>query len=362
MMSKMPVSTLESGVLMRPPLEMASSDSHSQRSEVKYQRPTEGATTSKEDGARFHLAKRDYQRQYFHIYSHRLNKMRPLVQEHVREQLGKDSDVKILSLCHLDQAEEGKPVVIVGTLFKNQSLKPNILNELSDEYGLLPPPPSSYVSEDDDLILEDDLQRIKLRGDIDVQGLVTGIVCGLMGQEKESGKFEVTKTFFPPLPPQIEWPVVADKDRYVVFLSGLDLKDDSSSALSSLQLAIDWIVGEAGEMSDQERMSCVQRVILAGNSLSDSTRNREEMSKAKYLTKDTEAGSISAVSLLDDLLVQLSGSVDVDVMPGEFDPANMVMPQQPMHPCLFPRKSLCRNRFTMFCKRLGLSLHSNLFS
>jgi DNA polymerase delta subunit 2 len=42
---------------------------------------------------------------------------------------------------------------------------------------------------------------------------------------------------------------------------------------------------------------------------------------------------------LDFLLAQLSESVRVDVMPGETDPANYTLPQQPFPKCLFPRSS-----------------------
>ncbi len=55
----------------------------------------------------------------------------------------------------------------------------------------------------------------------------------------------------------------------------------------------------------------------------------------RYLTKDERAGSAEGVKLLDELLSQLVSSVDVDVMAGEHDPANQLMPQQPLHPCLF---------------------------
>ncbi|KAF6086601.1 DNA polymerase delta 2, accessory subunit [Phyllostomus discolor] len=40
--------------------------------------------------------------------------------------------------------------------------------------------------------------------------------------------------------------------------------------------------------------------------------------------------------MLDEILLQLSASVPVDVMPGEFDPTNYTLPQQPLHPCMFP--------------------------
>ena len=45
------------------------------------------------------------------------------------------------------------------------------------------------------------------------------------------------------------------KDRFVVFISGLELSDRNTRCLPSAQLAVDWIVGEAGEMDDQVRSS-----------------------------------------------------------------------------------------------------------
>lgn len=39
-----------------------------------------------------------------------------------------------------------------------------------------------FVHESDTLVLEDELQRIKLAGDcIDINGVVTGVVCALLG-------------------------------------------------------------------------------------------------------------------------------------------------------------------------------------
>jgi DNA polymerase delta subunit 2 len=39
------------------------------------------------------------------------------------------------------------------------------------------------------------------------------------------------------------------------------------------------------------------------------------------------------------LLSNIKSSVDVDLMPGEFDPANYTLPQQPLHKCMFPQAS-----------------------
>lgn len=45
-----------------------------------------------------------------------------------------------------------------------------------------PPARSHYTEEKDFLILEDDLQRIKLIGKIDVHNLVTGVVSAVLGK------------------------------------------------------------------------------------------------------------------------------------------------------------------------------------
>jgi hypothetical protein len=54
------------------------------------------------------------------------------------------------------------------------------------------------------------------------------------------------------------------------------------------------------------------------------TRNKDSANKARYLIKDEDAASVAAINGLDDVLTSLSVSLDVDVMPGEFDPANQV--------------------------------------
>ncbi len=72
--------------------------------------------------------------------------------------------------------------------------------------------------------------------------------------------------------------------------------------------------------------------------MNEQTRNKESMNRARYLTKDEDAASVGAVNSLDEVLASLCVSIDVDLMPGEFDPANQILPQQPLHQCLFPRK------------------------
>ena len=199
------------------------------------------------------------------------------------------------------------------------------------------------------MILEDELQRIKLiastnvdKNTFSVTNLPTGVICGVYGVEIAGGKFEVEDIVYPSF--DTKSPITGNKrtgpidgsDDLIVLMSGLGLGTEADPM--PLELALSWLVGEAGEMSDQEKNSKIERVIVAGNSLSESTRDRDAMSKAKYLTKDRDASSLAAVCRLDDILLQLSTSVNVDLMPGANDPTNQLMPQQPLHHCLFPRE------------------------
>merc|ERR1712203_1058042 len=79
------------------------------------------------------------------------------------------------------------------------------------------------------------------------------------------------------------------------------------------------------------------RLVIAGDSLSDLTREKGEQNKALYLTAGNAAGSIAAVRQLDDLLVQAALTMSVDLMPGPQDPATCVLPQQPLHRLMFPQ-------------------------
>lgn len=217
-------------------------------------------------------------------------------------------------------------------------LKPSILKELSEEHGMTPQPVMSKFTDDGDkLILEDELQRIFLIGNVDVQATATGVIVAVRGHEPEDnrGKFMVKDICYRELPAQVDYPVL-EEDRYIALMSGLNLGSPRDNLLS-LQMMIDLLTGQLGDEGQQEMVSKVVRVIMAGNALSPETQDKNSLTKAKYLTKKTEAGTVEAVKLFDDFLVQLVACVDVDLMPGEHDPANFTLPQQPLHRCMFPQ-------------------------
>ena len=304
------------------------------------------------DRFRLPFQRRDYQRQYYHMYSARLEQLRQRIIDTVKRY---SPDAVIKRLSDLDTIEEGESVVVIGTLFKNQILKPSILKEVGEETAIDRSTPDSeieeldeYIDDSDELVLEDELQRARLHFGSDIQTkfrvnqFVTGIVCGVLGSMIPTevlgcgGKFCVEDMFFPDYPRQNV--SNSPKDKYVAFISGLGLSGSTGTdILGAIELASEWLTGEAGETEDQENNTKIVKLVIAGNSLAAETKDKNILRTAKYLTSGQTAKSIEAVNTLDDILEKFASGLDVDLMPGENDPANQNLPQQPLHGCLFPK-------------------------
>lgn len=86
----------------------------------------------------------------------------------------------------------------------------------------------------------------------------------------------------------------------------------------------------------------VVRIIIAGNSTRASPSKRQKNVNTMNLKAIDTRGMIESVRLFDEFLLHLSQSVAVDVMPGEYDPSNVMLPQQPFHHCLLRKSSVNR--------------------
>ena len=295
---------------------------------------------------RFALDKKIYG-QYFQLYYQRLMLLLPRLKLAVEAKWPGASTAKVLDL------KEGEECVIMGTLYKDMRLKPSILDEYGKDLTLgATVDAKKFVADDDALVLEDEGARVKLVGAAaDPKQFVTGVVMACRGKVVQDGEFEVSETCFPAPAPQKPFPV-AEKDEapasasspppgeYVALVSGLRVGDPRASDPKVLELLLDYLTGNLGSSVDQRAAASVARVIIAGGALAE-PEDRASLSRVGGAGQTASsiqnaANARAQLRSLDQFLTQLAASVPVDVMPGEGDPTNQALPQQPLHPCLFP--------------------------
>lgn len=159
-----------------------------------------------------------------------------------------------------------------------------------------------------------------------------------LGYSEGDGNFKVEKCLFYECGPQKPLKEL-NESPLLVLISGLDQSATHDFTLS-LELFQQWMFGNlcgVGNSVDFEAANIV-RVIVAGNSIRTSMEVRQ---KTLVLRQPESVLTLKAVRAVDELMQSWSKSVYVDMMPGEFDPANFMLPQQPMHPCMFPQSSPC---------------------
>jgi DNA polymerase delta subunit 2 len=76
------------------------------------------------------------------------------------------------------------------------------------------------------------------------------------------------------------------------------------------------------------------RIVIAGNSVRD---KKQIVKRTMTLRQKESSETLDAVKALDTVMLNLAKSVNVDIMPGEFDPSNYMLPQQRMHHLVFPK-------------------------
>merc|ERR1712038_179306 len=143
---------------------------------------------------KFILKQKNFTRQYAHVYSARLMELRPELENTVSSKYGDKYPIR-----RLFELKVGEECIVIGTLFKHMELKPNILKEISEEHHLITVPADGRYTEDEDkVILEDELQRILLKGNVDKHHLATGAIVAMRGLERDEdrGKFYVEEFTF----------------------------------------------------------------------------------------------------------------------------------------------------------------------
>jgi DNA polymerase delta subunit 2 len=107
---------------------------------------------------------------------------------------------------------------------------------------------------------------------------------------------------------------------------------------------MEYLTGDATGPPDQAKSGEITRLIIAGNSLSNSSPilSREEFAVAtkkshkKHYGYDASAYNPSPSERLDEFLSEILPTLPVTLIPGKTDPASVAIPQQGLHPALFP--------------------------
>ena len=211
-------------------------------------------------------------------------------------------------------------------------------------------------------MLEDESGRLRLIGtQLHINMLVTGCIIAVMGTENADGDFEVVDMKVPDLPRQPQrWerdealdylaigksktkPEGGTKDGgKIAIVSGLSISGDDGDTLK-LDLLMEYLLGEGCGTSTQQEVSKISRLIIAGNSISEGNplRSEDQLADTKKANKkygyDSSAYNPQPTAHLDEFLATLLPSIPITIMPGADDPANVSLPQQPIHPAMFPR-------------------------
>jgi DNA polymerase delta subunit 2 len=224
-------------------------------------------------------------------------------------------------------------------------------------------------------MLEDESGRLRLIGPaLDSEMLVTGCIIAVMGTENADGDFEVVDIKVPDLPPQpARWAnsqapssdistrktkrvkIEDDDDESmdeaplgtrskIALVSGLCISGTNTEHSLQINLLLEYLLGEALSTEAQQNTSQISRLIIAGNSLAseneavshDSIGNTRKSQSHKKYGYDSSAYNPAPTAHLDDFLATLLPSMPITLIPGPSDPANVSLPQQPIHSAMFP--------------------------
>lgn len=305
-------------------------------------------------------AARQYTQQFADMYFLRLAMLKPTVEQIAGEIWDgfEAAGEKAKRAERVLDVRQGELCWIVGTIFMDMPLKPNVLDDLTKEHWIAQPPPrNKYLGKDStaNYMIEDESGRLKMTGAyLNSVMLVTGAIVAAMGTENADGAFNVIDMKVADLPRQpARWErddgaevmngkkveEKRPKSGKVALVSGLGI-DGIGDDMLRIDMLCDYLMGEAGNANEAARIS---RLIIAGNSLSNSSpiMSREEFAikkptGSKKFGYDGSMYDPEPMEALDLLLSTILPSIPITIMPGATDPAPVSLPQQPIHPAIFP--------------------------
>ncbi|KAI0781162.1 DNA polymerase alpha/epsilon subunit B-domain-containing protein [Trametes elegans] len=324
-------------------------------------RPSSNAVPPSEE-ASFIIKSTDksYKHQYSNIYFVRLHALRPHVEQRAKRRWNEVAGNPVFVPRVLD-VEKGQLCFIIGTVYMDMPLKPNVLEDVARDRSIpAPPPREKFNSDEDNVMLEDESGRICLVGDrIRSACLVTGVIMGALGIETQNGDFEVVDLCYPGMAPQpssgVHWPASQSEDamevdtssssqslpsdEWIALVSGLEV-GSTDPADAQVQMLAEYLTAEAGGSDEQSQAARISRLIIAGNSLGALTRDAGAISgeperKPRRYGHDTSSFTPHPTQNLAAHLTDVCRSLPVHLLPGPSDPSATILPQQPLPRAMF---------------------------
>ncbi|KAI5969005.1 cdc1 [Candida margitis] len=306
---------------------------------------------------------RKYNKQYFSMYQYRYNKLQQRVYANAMNKWGdgtkKIDNQTITKQNKILDIEGGKLCWVIGTVFVDAKYKLNILNDVEKGTDdVLPLEPVSYLEDGGQpiVMLEDESGRAVLHNEDFLQKnlLVTGCIVAVLGIEIQAGIFEIMDVVYPECAPQKPLPDVDTRSGKIALVSGLNIGLGGHYDLK-LELLKQYLIGELGSDNEKSFNSSIAQLIIAGDSIEPLQLLDEEQDLKNYITtnnygsKNISKYNNESLKQLDHLINELVISMPIAVMPGDHDPAEICLPQQPLHKSLFKSnqsvletKRLCR--------------------
>ncbi|QKX62726.1 uncharacterized protein TRUGW13939_09888 [Talaromyces rugulosus] len=304
---------------------------------------------------------RQYQQQYGDLYFLRLAKLKPAAEKVGREAWDGFSIAgeKARKVERVLDVRQGELCWVVGTIYMDLPMKPNILDDVAqDNFAAAPPPRLTYLDPSNpdavEIMMEDESGRLRLTGSLlRATHLVTGVIIAALGTENSDGDFDIIDIKVPDFPIQSQRWERAPSDKTdeklkraenttnsskIAFVSGLGMTGSSGDTLP-LELLTEYLLGYTGTDGEEDvSPTRISRLVIAGNSLGDVETVSTVVAKnaPKKYGYDASTYNASPIIQLDNFLSEILPTIPVTLMPGETDPANFSLPQQSIHRAMLP--------------------------
>lgn len=297
---------------------------------------------------------RDYSRQFFAMYQQRLTMLKPRVDREATRKWGENTrQVNGKTIQHKEKILDivsGELCWVSGTIFLDMKHKLNILKDV--ERGTddsLPKHPEKYVDQDNEavIMIEDESGRAILHNEELLRRLhlVTGCVVGVLGIEIQAGIFEIMEIVNPTPAPQLVTLDEVDKsenapEEWLALCSGLQMGKETELD-HRLILLQQWLSGELGGASERKFAQKISSLIILGNSVAENVQeeNTDFTTTNNFGLKNTAKFSAESLTLYGQWLAEVLATIPAVVMPGDSDPCEICLPQQPIHRALFSKNA-----------------------